>query len=370
MHGMHRLCLCLLFVGLANAASVQTERVPERGVQPQVVAGGDGTLHLVFLKGAASGADVRYATRKKSESSWGPAITVNSDANTAVAMGTIRGAQIALGKDGSVHVVWNGPGGKDKPSALFYTRKEAGKATFEPQRNLRADTKGLDGGASIAASAKGEVFIIWHGARENMEPGEKNRVVFVLKSADNGASFSKLQAANLDDTGVCACCSLKSFMTPNGELITLYRAARRMDQRDVTLLTSKDGGATFQHRIVGPWAISACPMSSMSIVNQGKQTRGAWETDGKVFTALLDGTSEAVNVSDKNTRHPSLAMNNKGETLVSWSIGTGWQKGGSLGWKTLDANGRPTNQQGRADGVPVWGFTAAYPQGDGFVVMY
>ena len=83
--------------------------------------------------------------------------------------------------------------------------------------DLRGDTKGLDGGASIAATAQGDVFIVWHGARDGAEPGEKNRVVFVLKSTDNGVTFAAPRIANLDDAGVCACCSLKSFVSPDGE---------------------------------------------------------------------------------------------------------------------------------------------------------
>ena len=368
---MNRLTLVLfLFVGLAQAMAVRVERVPEGGVQPQVATAADGTLHLVYLKGPPGGCEVRYATKKAGDSGWSTPVTVNSTPHTAVAMGTIRGAQLALGKNNAVHVVWNGPGAKDRPSALCYTRKEAGKAAFEPQRDLRGDTKGLDGGASIAATAQGDVFIVWHGARDGAEPGEKNRVVFVLKSTDNGITFAAPRIANLDDAGVCACCSLKSFVTPDGELFTLYRAARRPDQRDVTLLSSKDGGGTFQHRIVGPWAISACPMSSMSLASQGHQVRGAWEADGRIFTSLLNGNGDAVAVSEGKARHPAVAVNAKGETVVAWSIGTGWQKGGELAWIILDAEGKPTSQRGHAASVGVWDFAAAYADGQQLVVIY
>jgi hypothetical protein len=362
--------LFLFLLSLPARASVRTERVPEGGVQPQIAAGADGALHLVYLKGTPGGCDVRYATKRPGSSAWGGPLTVNSEPHTAVSIGTIRGAQVALGKDGTVHVVWNGPGSKDKPSSLFYTRKAATASAFEPQRNLRADTRGLDGGASIAAGTKGEVYIIWHGARKNVAPGELNRVVFVLKSSDNGATFTPVKIANAEDAGVCACCSVKSFVSADGEVYSLYRAARKLDQRDVTLLTSTDGGASFQHRIVGPWAINACPMSSMSLTSQGTKVRGAWEAEGKVFTSLLDGPSQAVAVSEGKARHPTLAVNSKGETLVAWSVGTGWEKGGSLGWRILDAGGKPTGETGTATGVPVWGMAAAYAEGDGFVVMF
>lgn len=362
--------LLLVPVFAFGAEEVLFDRVPEGGVQPQVVSTRDGNLHLVYLTGNPGGGDVRYVTKTAGAPAWSTPRTINSTPATAVALGTIRGAQIAVGKDDSLHVVWNGPGGKNQPAPLLYSRSLNHGATFDKQRDLRANTQGLDGGASIAASAKGEVFIVWHGAPAGATPGEINRRVFVLKSTDNGGTFSAPRIANANDPGVCACCSLKTFVSPSGELLTLYRAARSVTQRDITLLTSKDGGATFQHRNVGPWAISACPMSSASVIAAGSKTRAAWEAEGNVFTSLLDDTSAALAVSEDKGRHPALAVNGRGETLVTWSVGTGWQKGGQLAWVVLDSAGKATGQRGIKPGVPVWGLSAAYAVGDQFIILY
>lgn len=362
--------LLLLLPIFATGGEVRLERVPEGGVQPQVVSTSDGTVHLVYLIGSPDGGDVRYVTKKSGASAWSTPRTINSTPATAVAMGTIRGAQIAVGKDDTLHVVWNGPGGNAPPAPLLYSRSLDHGATFETQRDLRMGTQGLDGGASVAASGKGEVFVVWHGAPAGAEPGEINRRVFVLKSGDNGKSFAAPKIANGDDPGVCACCSLKTFVSPKGELLTLYRAARSMGQRDITLMTSKDGGDTFEHRNVGAWAIKACPMSNASVIAAGAKTRGAWEAEGKILTAMLDERSDALTVSGEKARHPALAVNARGETLVTWSEGTGWQKGGQLAWVVLDAAGRPTAERGNQPGVPVWGFTAAYAEGEKFVILY
>ena len=119
---------------------------------------------------------------KKPGGTWSAPRTVNSEPDSAIAMGTIRGAQIAIGKDNALHIVWNGPGNHKRgiPAPLLYTRSLDGGASFEPQRDLRADTQALDGGASIASSPKGEVFIVWHGAPANAQPGEINRRVYML----------------------------------------------------------------------------------------------------------------------------------------------------------------------------------------------
>ena len=129
------LTLCI-FTGLqASATDVKLERVPENGVQPQVAVQTDGTVHLVYLTGQPGGADIRYTRRAAAASEWAKPVTVNSIPKTAVAVGTIRGAQLALGQGGRVHVVWNGAAlkGDHAHAPLYYTRMENGK--FEAQRS-------------------------------------------------------------------------------------------------------------------------------------------------------------------------------------------------------------------------------------------
>src|SRR4051794_14755327 len=104
-----KLLLCLLvFTVTARAANVRVEDVPERGVQPQVVVDAAGTAHLIYLKGEPQRSDVRYVQRAKGAKTWSDPISVNNEPGTAVAMGTIRGAQLALGKGGTLQIVWNG----------------------------------------------------------------------------------------------------------------------------------------------------------------------------------------------------------------------------------------------------------------------
>ena len=58
-------------------------------------------------------------------------VRVNSQPKSAVAVGTIRGAQIAIGQNGRVHVAWNGGQvpGQPMASGMFYTRlADDGKA--------------------------------------------------------------------------------------------------------------------------------------------------------------------------------------------------------------------------------------------------
>ena len=366
--------LALLALTLtASAANVRVEAVPENGVQPQVAVDTAGVTHLVYLKGDPKASDVRYVRRAKGARNWSAPLSVNSESKSAIAVGTIRGAQLALGKAGTVHVVWNGamkPGGAGSP--LLYSRLETPTGKFAPQRNLLGETGALDGGASVAANERGDVFIVWHGKRNGDGGDESARVVFVLKSADNGATFAAPAVANADYAGVCACCSLKALAAPDGGLITLYRAARSKAQRDMTLLKSTDSGATFGHETLHPWSVTMCPMSSAALVPTTTGVRAAWETDGKIFSTVLTGPSPApAEIAAGKAKHPAIAVNSRGETLVAWDTGTGWNRGGELAWTILDPAGKPSTQRGSGGAVPVWSHTAAYaePNGD-FVILH
>lgn len=368
-----KILLILLALTLtASAANVRVEAVPENGVQPQVAVDASGAVHLVYLKGDPKACDVRYVRRAAGAPDWTAPVSVNSESKSAIAMGTIRGAQLALGRAGSVHVVWNGapkPGGEG--SLLFYARLESPTGKFAPQRNLLGETGALDGGASVAANERGEVFVVWHGQRNTDRGDETARVVFVLKSVDNGVTFAAPAVANPDFPGVCACCSLKALATPDGGLVTLYRAARQKSQRDMTLLKSTDRGATFGHETLHPWSVSMCPMSSAALVPTARGVRAAWETDGKIFSTVFTGPSPApTEIGAGKAKHPAIAVNAHGDTLVAWDTGTGWHRGGELAWTILDAAGKPTGPRRSGGAVPMWSHSAAYaePSGD-FVIV-
>ena len=170
---MKTLLALLLFACLRVAATeVKLERVPENGLQPQVAMQADGTVHLVYLMEQPNGADIRYTRRAAVAKSWQPPVTVNTLPQSAVVTGTIRGAQIALGKNGHVHVVWNGAAqkGDHARAPLYYTRMV--NAKFEKQRTMNEGTLHLDGGASVAATDQGGVSASLGGAA-SIEQGSR-----------------------------------------------------------------------------------------------------------------------------------------------------------------------------------------------------
>src|ERR1700731_3473431 len=91
-----------------RSPQVKLLRVPNGGIQPQVAVDRMGTIHLIYFHGDPANGDVFYARVSKTEKKFSDPIGVNSIPGSAIAIGNIRGPQLAIGKNGRIHVVWNG----------------------------------------------------------------------------------------------------------------------------------------------------------------------------------------------------------------------------------------------------------------------
>jgi hypothetical protein len=190
----------------ARAGEIKLVRTPNGGIQPQAVVDDKGTLHLIYFLGDPSAGDIFYVRKSPGQSGFSAPIRVNSQPGSAIAVGTIRGAQIAVGRKGRVYVSWMGsktaePRGPAQATPMLYARLNDRQTAFEPQRNVMQFAVGLDGGGSVAADNKGNVYVAWHG-RGKVE-GEAHRRVWLVRSTDDGATFSREIAVNGDNTGAC-----------------------------------------------------------------------------------------------------------------------------------------------------------------------
>lgn len=241
----------------AAADRVEIVRVPDGGIQPQAVADAKGVAHLVYLKGDPRASDVYYVRRQGT--SWSTPLRVNSRPGSAVAAGTIRGPQLALGKNGRVHVVWFGSGqsgiqGPEGSAPLLYTRLDDSGTRFEPERNLMQSTTALDGGPGVAADSSGNVHVAWQAAPRK-GAGEANRALWIARSTDDGKSFTREAPAWSEPTGACPCCSTEVFADSKGAVYALYRMAANRTERDMVLLASADRGRTFTGARIDPWPV-------------------------------------------------------------------------------------------------------------------
>ena len=234
----------------------------------------------------------------------------------------------------------------------------------------------MDGGGTVAADTEGHVYAVWHGNRETDGRGEDHRAVWIARSTDDGVGFAPEAMAWPARTGACGCCQARALATPPNGLTILYQSATNLTHRDIYVLSSNDGGATFAGSIVQPWELNACPMTSLSLAHAGSHTAAAWETAGQVFLGVVDCEAGRVRSivaapgSGAGRKHPRLAISEAGVTLMVWSEQTGWARGGSVAWQAFDAAG-PTGATGSAPALAAWSFATAVARPDGgFVVLY
>lgn len=141
------------------------------------------------LTGDPSQGDLFYARSKDGESFSDP-IRVNSVPGSAVAIGNIRGARIAIGRRGNVYVVWNGSTKFGNPalgrSPMLFSRLNKTRTAFEPEQNLIHAAYGIDGGGGIAADQQGRVYAFWHAPIPDKQREEFRRVWIARSEPSSG----------------------------------------------------------------------------------------------------------------------------------------------------------------------------------------
>jgi hypothetical protein len=386
-HG--RLRIAMLFMLATNAitsgeSAITVIRTPDGGIQPQAAVDSQGVVHLIYFKGEADGGDVFYVHRKPGETEFCRPTKVNSQSGSITAMGTIRGAQLAVGKNGRVHVVWDGMGqgatrvliGGKETAPLLYTRGNASGTAFEPERNLITYAAGLDGGSSVAADLQGNVYAVWQAPQPGNTNGEAGRAVFVARSSDEGKTFERESVALSKPTGACPCCGMRAFAERSGAVYILFRAATEHVDRDETLLVSPRPGAEFTIANAHKWNANICPMSSAALTEANAGVLAAWETGSQVYFAKVNSktmkVSEPISPEGKaNRKHPVAVANERGETLLVWTENTAWAKGGVVVWQLYDPNGKAISEEKRAEGLPPWSLATAFAEANGdFVIVY
>jgi hypothetical protein len=355
-----RVLLSFVMALTTASADVTLIRTPNGGIQPQAVADSGGRIHLVYFNGPARGGDLFYVHKGANGSAFSKPLRVNSRPDSAIAVGTIRGAQIALGKRGRLHVAWNSADGKE----MLYTHLNDAGTRFEPERNLMTWTRGLDGGGSVAADDRGNVYVTWHGSAPDNKQGEAGRAVFVAHSRDEGKRFAREVRANPVETGACGCCGMKALVASN-RLHILYRAATKMTGRDMILLAGN--GSNFTQHVVSKWQLGSCPMSSAALLKGRQGVVAAWEMERQL--GLLNNEKVVSPAGSGKRKHPSLAQNDLGLIVLAWAEDAGWEKGGTLAWAGF-SDGKELGEIQRGEAIPVWSMPAAVAVGEQFYIIY
>ena len=250
---------------------------PATGVAP------DGSFYVAWVNHAPENrADVmigRYEPGKTPAA----AVRINPQAGIATAW---RGDQpsVAVGKDGSVYVVWTErveADGKKGTNLYLSVSSDMGK-TFAAPVKINDDRVPADHGMhSLGVAADGRIYVSWLDERNVATPKpstkaeghhmESNRELFIADSSDGGRTFSRNRKIAAD---ACPCCKTAMAIASDGTIYVGWRHVLPGNYRHIAVTTSSDAGATFSKPVIvsdDKWVLHGCPVSgpSLSVADNG-----------------------------------------------------------------------------------------------------
>lgn len=355
------------------ATLVSVERVPGNGAVADLVVGPTGTVHLVSVEGNAEAGDVMYRHRASNEDTWSAPLRVNATPGAALAIGTIRGPRVAEGRRGQVYVLWNGSSkvttDQQRGSPLLFARIDAGRVGAA--RNLMTKSTMLDGGGAIAADQAGHVYAMWHGLLPPHQL-DADRTAFLSVSDDDGVTFEAERVVSPAGSGACGCCGMAAAVVKDTGLLWLFRAATGDHARDMMIMRRESDASSVLLR--DPWELQECPLSTSAIGLGPRGAVAAWETRGQILTSDISEGKASPATPVRGTgqrRYPAVALNSAGDTLLAWTEGAAWARGGDLAWVLLEHGNRRELASGTASKLPPWTKPAAYARPDGtFVILH
>jgi hypothetical protein len=294
---------------LAGASPVKI--APGEAKQPQVAVSADGAVYVAYGVGNA----VKVARSPDGGRVFEAPATVGEVG--ALALGMRRGPRIAATGKSVVVTAVGGAIGKGKDGdVLSWRSSDAGATWSGPLRVNTVEGSAREGLQGLAAGPEGRVFCAWLDLRNNRTE------IFGAASRDGGKTW---QADKLvyrsPERSVCECCHPAVAFAADGTLYVMWRNQLR-GNRDMYLIASKDGGATFGKAAkLGreSWALNQCPMDGGAV---------AAMPDGSAATVWMRNGS-VLATSAKNAERP---------------LGTGvqpWCASGSGGLFTVWLKSRP-----------------------------
>jgi len=310
--------------GIENTiGDVVVVQLPEGALVPDVMMDDAGMLHMVY----GMGDDAWYVRSADNGRTFSTPVKVNSEGKVTLKMGE-RGPKLALGKGGSIHVVWAdqwSPGVKVYPR---YSRSLDGGKTFEPPRAM-ASLFGIDG-LTMAVDSEGNVIVFFH----HVIPGQQLDVPFahrlyMVRSTDNGATFGPEQRIKIKDMDDLACsmCMMRARITDDGNVNLALRVAND-NIRDFFLMRCPKRENSFVPLRVNEdrWKLMTCPMCGPELtLDPTGRVFCAFMSRHHVYWSILEDGQFKLHVAtpaqENDEIYPGAFGNGKGQVLLVWQVG-------------------------------------------------
>ncbi|OHB76098.1 MAG: hypothetical protein A2Z25_09035 [Planctomycetes bacterium RBG_16_55_9] len=302
---------------------VNIVHLPKGALVPDVMMDETGVLHMVY----GMGDDAWYMRSADNGRTFSMPVKVNTEGKVTLKMGE-RGPKLALGKGGSIHVVWAdqwSPGVKVYPR---YSRSMDGGRTFEPPRAL-ASLFGIDG-LTIAADDEENVVAFFH----HVIPGQPLEVpqahrLYLVRSTDNGTTFGpeeRMKLRGMNDLA-CSMCMMRARITDDGNVNLALRVAND-NIRDFFLMRSPKRENAFVPVRVNEdrWELMTCPMCGPELtLDPAGRVLCAFMSRHRVYwSAMEDGRFKlhaATPANENDEIYPAAVGDGKGHVLFVWQVG-------------------------------------------------
>jgi len=259
----------LLFFALNANRAIAGDAI--NGKAPSLVAEGS-KVYMVY----ASGDSIFYSfSSDKGENFSAPAlVAVLKD----LMVGGGRGPQIVSSKDQLMIAAPAGTG-----NIYTWIKKKTENSWRKGSRINDVINIAKEGFVSLGANSSGHIFAIWLDLRT----GKKGNNLYGARSVNGGKTWLKNQLIyKSPDGAVCDCC--KPSVVMKGQQVAVMFRNNLKGNRDLYLIQSKNGGATFgaaQKLGEGSWKLNGCPMDGGGLViNDNNTIETVWRREGNVYT--------------------------------------------------------------------------------------
>lgn len=311
-----RLAAALLLVAVAACTDSRTLDdavvVAAGNAHSPTVAVDDAGTHAFIAWVAGNGTYDVMLARSTNAGEFSAPVRVNSIPGDAAPHAQAP-AQVAVGPDGTVYVVWQNNTvveGREFPASdLRFARSTDGGRTFEPTIFVNDDAGGQPTSHTfhnIAVAQDGTVYVSWIDGRARAESGTANvdegghaghglaaaagasdgPQIRVARSTDGGRSF---EPSVVVADGACPCCRT-ALAVAGGNPYVAWRDVADGSIRDVVVARSNDGGRTWSApRVVHAdgWRIDGCPHAGPAL---------AATTDGRIHVAWYTGAPDHAGI--------------------------------------------------------------------------
>ena len=336
----------------ATRPTVNIVQAPAQCLVPDVVMDAHGVLHMVY----GLGHHAYYVRSIDNGGSFTPPMKVDSTGMVETKMGE-RGPKLAVGSDGSIHVVWVDEWALGVKTFVRYSRSLDEGKSFEALKTLSA-MSGVDG-ATLTADGKGNVLAFWHVMVDPKPDVKAATWLHTTRSTNNGAAFGPTEKLNLTDLSGLACsmCMMRARTGPDGDVYLAFRSAES-SIRDFYVLKGRPTENNFKPLRVNQdnWNIDHCPMCGPELTfAPNGQSLCSFMTRHRAYWAISDAgmTGYRLHVStpasEEDEIYPSAVANRNRDVLFVWQVGPMAVKGtATVKWARYDREGNPTGEAGMA----------------------